>query len=53
LANTSSYGYYWSSSPYYGGNSNAGYLSFYSGSVYPLNNNNRAYGFSVRCVQNK
>ena len=44
LANTSSYGYYWSSSPYYGGYSNAGY---------PLNSNYRAYGFSVRCVQNK
>ncbi|WP_337610926.1 hypothetical protein, partial [Alistipes ihumii] len=31
LANTSSNGYYWSSSPYYGGNSSAGYLNFYSG----------------------
>lgn len=53
LANTSSNGYYWSSSPYCGGYNNAGYLYFYSGYVYPLNNNNRAYGFSVRCVQNK
>lgn len=53
LANTSSYGYYWSSSPYYGGSSLAGYLYFYSGSVYPLGNSIRAYGFSVRCVQNK
>lgn len=53
LACTSSSGYYWSSSPYYGGNNNAGYLNFYSGNVNPLNNNNRAYGFSVRCVQNK
>lgn len=53
LANTSSYGYYWSSSPNYGGNNNAGYLGFYSGFVYPLDNNIRAYGFSVRCVQNK
>lgn len=53
LANTSSNGYYWSSSPYYGGYSNAGGLNFYSGYVYPLNNNNRANGFSVRCVQNK
>ena len=53
LANTSSYGYYWSSSPNYGGDGSAGYLSFYSGSVYPLNNNNRALGFSVRCVQGK
>ena len=53
LASTSSYGYYWFSSPYYGGNSNAGYLYFYSGSVYPLDINSRAYGFSVRCVRDK
>ena len=53
LANTSSNGYYWSSSPNYGGNHSAGYLHFYSGSVYPLNSNYRAYGFSVRCVRDK
>ena len=53
LAYTSSYGYYWSSSPYYGGYGNAGYLYFYSGNVYPLSSYSRAYGFSVRCVQNK
>lgn len=53
LAYTSSYGYYWSSSPYYGGNYGAGYLNFYSGNVSPLNNGSRANGFSVRCVQNK
>lgn len=53
LANTSSNGYYWSSSPYYGGSSSAGYLYFGSGSVYPLNYGYRASGFSVRCVQNK
>lgn len=53
LANTSSYGYYWSSSPYYGGYGTAGILCFYSGNVNPLRNYNRAYGFSVRCVQNK
>ena len=53
LALTSSYGYYWSSSPYYGGSSYAGYLYFSSGNVYPLYYGNRAYGFSVRCVQNK
>lgn len=49
----SSFGFYWSSSPYYGGNNNAGYLAFYSGYVHPLNNNSRAYGFSVRCVRDK
>ena len=51
MANTSSNGYYWSSSPNYGGNNNAGNLNFNSGNVNPLNNNNRANGFSVRCVQ--
>lgn len=53
LANTSSSGYYWSSSPYYGGDGYAGYLYFYSGSVGPLYDSSHAYGFSVRCVQNK
>ena len=53
LAGASSNGYYWSSSPYYGGNSYAGSLYFYSGHVYPLLNSNRAYGFSVRCVRDK
>lgn len=53
LAYTSSYGYYWSSSPSYGGNYSAGSLLFSSGYVYPLYSYNRAYGFSVRCVQNK
>ena len=53
LALTGSYGYYWSSSPYYGGYGYAGNLYFYSGSVIPLNNYNRAYGFSVRCVRDK
>ena len=42
-------GYSWSSSPY---NDGYGYyLYFGSGYVYPSNGNNRAYGFSVRCVQ--
>lgn len=53
LAYTSSFGYYWSSSPYYGGNSNAGNLNFYSGYVDPLSSGNRASGFSVRCVRDK
>lgn len=53
LAYTSSNGYYWSSSPYYGGSYRAGSLYFASGSVNPLNSSNRASGFSVRCVQNK
>lgn len=53
LAGASSYGYYWSSSPNYGGYSNAGNLYFYSGYVYPLTNSSRAHGFSVRCVRDK
>ena len=44
-------GDYWSSSPTAAGNANAGNLGFNSGIVNPLNNNNRAFGFSVRCVQ--
>lgn len=53
LAYTSTGGYYWSSSPYYGNNNYAGYLYFSSSYVYPLGSSLRAYGFSVRCVQNK
>ena len=53
LANPSSYGYYWSSSPYCGGTNGAGSLYFYSGAVNPLLNSNRALGFSVRCVRDK
>ena len=53
LASASSSGYYWSSSPNYGGSNYAGYLYFYSGSVGPLNDSSHAYGFSVRCVRDK
>ena len=53
LAYASYNGYYWSSSPHYGGNSYAGSLFFFSGFVYPLYYGNRAYGFSVRCVRDK
>ncbi len=44
-------GYAWSSSSYAAGNLNAGNLNFNSGNVNPLNGNNRANGFPVRCVQ--
>ncbi len=50
VTNVASNGNYWSSSPY-SGNANAGNLNFNSGGVNPLNNNNRANGFSVRCVR--
>jgi hypothetical protein len=44
-------GWCWSSSSYLAGNLNAGSLNFDTGNVNPLNNNNRANGFPVRCVQ--
>lgn len=43
------YGYYWSSVPSYG--SYAYDLYFYDGDAYVYDDNNRAYGCSVRCVQ--
>ena len=52
LASTSSFGYYWSSSPYYGGSS-AGNLYFSSGTVFPQCSDNSTLGFSVRCVRDK
>ena len=49
FTNVGSNGYYWSCSP---NNATNGYnLNFNSGNVNPSNNNNRAYGFPVRCVQ--
>ncbi len=51
LTNVGTEGLYWSSSSYAAGNINAGNLNFHSGNVNPLNGNNRANGFSVRCVQ--
>ena len=51
LTNVGTNGNYWSSSSYAADNRNAGNLNFNSGAVNPLNNNNRANAFSVRCVQ--
>lgn len=48
LNNQGSNGNYWSSSP---NGTNAYNLNFNSGGVNPANNNNRANGFSVRCVK--
>lgn len=51
LINASSYGFYWSSSPYASGNDNGGYMYFNSdGRVWSRNYYGRAYGYSVRCV---
>ncbi|MCL2041217.1 MAG: fibrobacter succinogenes major paralogous domain-containing protein [Bacteroidales bacterium] len=47
LYNAGTAGHYWSSTP---NGSYAFYLYFYSGNFYVNNSNNRANGFSVRCV---
>ena len=51
LTSTGDWGGSWSSSPNAADSPNAGNLNFNSGNVNPLNNNNRAYGFPVRCVK--
>ena len=51
LANVGTSGYAWSSSPNSSTSVNAGNLGFDASVVNPLNNNNRANGFPVRCVQ--
>jgi hypothetical protein len=51
LGDAGSFGYYWSSSPIAGYDNNAYNLNFNSGDA-NMNNNNRANGYSVRCVQN-
>ena len=52
LYNVGTNGRYWSSSPYSATDPWGGYLNFNSSAVDPRNNNNRANGLSVRCVQN-
>lgn len=47
LTNVGTNGNYWSASP---NGTNGYYLNFNSTNVNPANNNNRANGFSVRCV---
>jgi hypothetical protein len=49
LSSRGSYGYYWSSSRNTAASSYS--PSFNSGGVYPSNNSNRFFGFSVRAVQ--
>ncbi len=51
LSSVGAGGWAWSSSPYAAGNANAGNLNFNASNVNPLNNNERANGFTVRCVQ--
>jgi len=46
--NTGTHGQYWSSS---GDGANAFYLYFYDANIHANSSANRAYGFSVRCVQ--
>jgi hypothetical protein len=51
LTSVGASGFAWSSSPNASGSVNAGNLGFDATVVNPLNNNNRANGFPVRCVQ--
>ena len=44
-------GYCWASSPFSATSTNAARLVYDAGRDLPLDGNNRAYGFSVRCVQ--
>ena len=53
MIGTSTGGYYWSSSPYYGNNNYAGNLYFTSGYVLPQDKSIRTFSFSVRCVRDK
>lgn len=53
MIGTSTGGYYWSSSPYYGNNNCAGSLYFTSGYVFPHDKSIRTFSFSVRCVRDK
>jgi uncharacterized protein (TIGR02145 family) len=48
FTSTGSNGYAWSCAV---NSANAYYLNFNNTNVNPVNNNNRAYGFAVRCVQ--
>jgi hypothetical protein len=50
LSNVGSGGYYWSSAPY---STNASGFLLNSSDMNPSGNGYRAYGFSVRCVQDK
>ena len=49
MSSVGSGGHFWSASP--NSENNGCSLGFGSGDVYPAGNLNRAYGFSVRCVQ--
>jgi uncharacterized protein (TIGR02145 family) len=50
LSNQGSSGYWWSSAEFSA--NNAYHLYVFTSLVYPQNNYNKYYGFSVRCVQN-
>ena len=53
VTNINACGYYWFSWPNYDDNYSAGNLYFGSGKATSLGNDNRANGFSVRCVRDK
>ncbi|MDR0745000.1 MAG: fibrobacter succinogenes major paralogous domain-containing protein, partial [Mediterranea sp.] len=51
LNNTTPNGFYWTASPSTNNNNQASILSFNGSTVNVSDNNNRALGFSVRCVK--
>lgn len=51
LRNFGIQGLHWSTSSRGKSNPNSSNLDFHGTNVNPFNNNNRSYGFSVRCVQ--
>ncbi|MBR5412387.1 MAG: hypothetical protein IK114_05020 [Fibrobacter sp.] len=51
--NCTNSGYYWTTCPSKTSQTNARYLNFNSGDIYPLNSNYRSYGFSVRPSREK
>lgn len=51
LRDVSSYGKYWSVSPYSSGSYHPCNLFFHNGTVYPASTDERGYGHSVRCVK--
>ncbi|MDE5708254.1 MAG: hypothetical protein K2I32_02195, partial [Alistipes sp.] len=51
LSNVGAGGWAWSASPYAAGNENASGFRLQSGNIDPMNNFERSYGFTVRCVQ--
>ena len=52
LTSVGARGLWWSSSPAASGSTYASDVNFYASYVYPMDSDNRAFGFAVRCVRN-